>query len=70
MVRSAKDWKWSSYRATAALVKGPAWLATHWLLSQFAKTKNVAIKHYREFVKAGKNQPSPMDERIWAVMSL
>ncbi len=62
MVRSAKDWKWSSYRATAALTKGPKWLATHWLLSQFAKTKNVAIKHYREFVKAGKNQPSPMDE--------
>jgi len=28
-------------------------LATHWLLAQFAKTKNVAIRRYREFVKAG-----------------
>jgi len=62
MVRSAKDWKWSSYRATAALAETPKWLATHWLLSQFAKTKKVAIRRYREFVKAGKNQPSPMDE--------
>jgi putative transposase len=62
MVRSAKDWKWSSYRTTADLTKGPNWLATDWLLSQFAKTKKVAIRHYREFVKAGKNQPSPMDE--------
>jgi len=62
MVRSAKDWKWSSYRATALLAETPKWLATHWLLSQFAKTKNVAIRRYREFVKAGKNQPSPMAE--------
>jgi len=61
MVRSAKDWKWSSYRATAGLTETPNWLATHWLLSQFAKTKKVAIRRYREFVKAGKNQPSPMD---------
>jgi len=62
MVRSAKDWKWSSYRATALMAETPNWLATHWLLSQFAKTKKVAIRRYREFVKAGKNQPSPMDE--------
>lgn len=62
MVRCAKDWKWSSYRATALLAETPNWLATHWLLSQFAKTKKVAIRRYREFVKAGKNQPSPMAE--------
>lgn len=62
MVRSAKDWKWSSYRATVAQVDKPTWLNTDWILSQFAKTKKVAIKQYREFVKAGKNQPNPMEE--------
>ncbi len=54
--------KTGSGAATAALAEKPNWLATHWLLSQFAKTKNVAIRRYREFVKAGKNQPSPMAE--------
>jgi putative transposase len=62
MVRSAKDWKWSSYRATVGQSPQPAWLMTNWLLSQFAKTKGVAIKHFRGFVQAGKNQPSPMSE--------
>jgi putative transposase len=62
MVRSAKDWKWSSYRATVGQSPQPAWLMTNWLLSQFAKTKGVAIKHFRSFVQAGKNQPSPMSE--------
>ncbi len=62
MVRSAKDWKWSSYRATVAQAPKPEWLNTDWILSQFAKTKKVAIRHYREFVQAGKNQTNPMDE--------
>lgn len=26
MVRSARDWPWSSYRATAGFAQGPAWL--------------------------------------------
>ena len=59
MVRSAKDWRWSSYRATAGLAEGAACLTTDWVLGGFAKTKNIAKQRYRDFVKQGKGQPSP-----------
>ncbi len=58
MVRSVKDWPWSSYRATAGQSQPPDWLNTEWLLSALAKTKGVAAKRYRTFVAEGKNQPS------------
>ena len=28
MVRSARDWRWSNYRATAGMVAAPGWLDT------------------------------------------
>lgn len=59
MVRSAKDWPWSSYRATAGLAEGAACLTTDWVLGGFAKTKHIAQQRYREFVQQGKGQPSP-----------
>jgi REP-associated tyrosine transposase len=59
MVRSAKDWSWSSYRATSGQTKGPDWLSTDWLLSAFGRRKSNAMKLYRAFVSEGKNQPSP-----------
>jgi len=36
MVRSCKDWRWSSYRATAGLESSVPFLTTDWILSQFA----------------------------------
>lgn len=57
--RSAKDWKWSSYRATAGDSENEPWLTTEWVLAAFAKTKKVAQDRYREFVRQGKGQPSP-----------
>ena len=60
MVRSAKDWKWSSYRSTAGLIEQESWLSTDWLLSIFSKRRKQAQLSYREFVKQGRNQP-----RIW-----
>ena len=59
MVRSVKDWPWSSYRATAGYVKRAPCLTTEWVLAGFAKTKPVAQNRYREFVRQGKGQPSP-----------
>jgi len=59
MVRAAKDWPWSSYRATCGVAVSPGWLDTDWLLSAFAKTRKKAIERYREFVAQGKHQPSP-----------
>ncbi|MCW8825053.1 MAG: addiction module toxin RelE, partial [Gammaproteobacteria bacterium] len=62
MVRSARDWPWSSYRATTGQVEPPDWLMTDWVLSAFGKQKSVAINAYRAFVSEGKNQPSPWEE--------
>lgn len=59
MVRSAKDWRWSSYRATVGQVELPAWLQVDWLLAAFGKRRTKAIVAYRIFVSDGKNQPSP-----------
>jgi REP element-mobilizing transposase RayT len=59
MVRAAKDWPWSSYRATAGLGAGPGWLQTDWILSAFARRKGRAMQRYRAFVAEGKDQPSP-----------
>lgn len=58
MVRSAKDWPWSSYRATAGQVTPPKWLQVNWLLTSFGRNKSKAAKAYRGFVSDGKGQPS------------
>ena len=62
MVRAAKDWPWSSYRATADSAEAPAWLYTDWLLSAFAARRREAVQRYREFVAQGKGQPSPWQQ--------
>lgn len=62
MVRSAKDWPWSSYRATAGLAEAHPCLTTDWVLAGFAKTPNIAQQRYRDFVQQGKGQPSPWQE--------
>lgn len=59
MVRFAKDWPWSSYRATAGFVNCPPWLMIDWLLAGFAQRKSRAIEKYRAFVEGGKGQSSP-----------
>ncbi len=59
MVRAAKDWPWSSYRATTGQTNPQIWLHTDWILSAFAKRKKTAINRYKTFVAEGKDQPSP-----------
>jgi len=59
MVRSAKDWPWSSYRATAGLTEPADFLHVDWILSVFAKRKTLASQRYRAFVTEGKKQPKP-----------
>ena len=56
MVRSCKDWKWSSYRATAGLESAAAFLTTGWILSQFAQSPPKARRAYRRFVSAGRGE--------------
>ncbi len=60
MVRSAKGWSWSNYRATAGLVPVPGWLHVDWLLSCFGRRKKQAMHQYRDFVANGKGLPSPL----------
>ena len=59
MVRSARDWPWSSYRATAGFAPMPEWLTVDWLLSAFGRRRGLAMEAYRRFVSEGRNQPSP-----------
>lgn len=62
MARSAKDWPWSSYRASADLADCPTWLKTDWILSAFSDKRTEAIERYQVFVANGKNQPAPWEK--------
>jgi hypothetical protein len=64
MVRSAKDWPWSSYRATAGFNTRPKWLEVDWILSAFGKNKGRTQALYREYVSEGRNQPKPWDHLV------
>lgn len=52
MVRSARAWSWSSYRAMTGAEAAPAWLERDWLLGQFATQRRRAIERYVEFIDA------------------
>lgn len=61
MVRSAGDWPWSSYRATAGRGGTPVWLTVEWLLSAFGARIREAQLAYRRFVSAGRGHPAPWE---------
>jgi REP element-mobilizing transposase RayT/DNA-binding MarR family transcriptional regulator len=54
MARTARDWPWSSYRATAGIEVAPPLLATDSILEQFGPSKKKAQAAYRKFVSAGR----------------
>jgi putative transposase len=62
MARSVRDWRWSSYRATAGLVVAPEWLDINGLLVAFSKQKNKAMELYKQFVSEGKSKTSPWQQ--------
>jgi len=51
MVRSVRDWKWSSYRATAGQEASLSFLTVEWLLSRFSANPSEAVTPYRRFVQ-------------------
>jgi REP element-mobilizing transposase RayT len=61
MVRSAREWRWSSYRATAGQCDVPNWLHIDWILLGFSNSRSEAQARYRKFVAEGKKRPSPWD---------
>jgi REP element-mobilizing transposase RayT len=54
-----REWRWSSYRATAGLEAAPDFLTVDWILSQFGQKRRQAQMKYREFVADG------LDDRPW-----
>lgn len=62
MVRSAKDWPWSSYLATAGYTDNHPCLTTDWILAGFSEIKYEARQRYGDFVRAGLRQPSPWQQ--------
>jgi len=54
VVRSARDWPWSSYRATAGQTEAPDFLTIDWIQSQFGARRESAIRAYRRFVSQGR----------------
>lgn len=48
-----RQWRWSSYRATAGMVKTPMWLKVDWILGQFSTNRKNAVQQYRRFIAAG-----------------
>ena len=59
MVKHPRQWKWSSYRATAGEISAPGFLSTEWLLGQLHSRPDQAHRAYRQFVGDG------IDTRVW-----
>jgi len=55
MVRSAANWPWSSYAATAGLRNAEPWLEAGPTLEWFGRARGPARVAYRRFVAEGKN---------------
>jgi REP element-mobilizing transposase RayT len=68
MVRQVRDYRWSSYRASAGIEKAPAFLTCDWVLSQFGQHAGHARGAYREFVSEGIGGASPWDQLTGQVL--
>ena len=62
IVRSVKDWPWSSYRATAGFAAAHPWLQTDWILSAFGRRRKIARERYRKFIAESKDLSSPWSQ--------
>lgn len=66
--RSPNTYRWSSHRATAGAMKCPGWLATESVLSSFGKRLKENQTKYKEYVKAGVGEASPLEDRTHQVL--
>lgn len=55
MIKTAGQYRWSSYRSMIGRATTPEWLNRDWALSQFGKRVSNAQKHFVEFIRAGSN---------------
>jgi len=68
LTRSARDWRWCSYRATAGQVESPEFLTTDWILACFDEDREGAIHAYRRFVRAGRDTDVWQDLRAGCLL--
>jgi len=61
MVRSAREYRWSNYRATAGETERPAFLEVGWTLDRFGGRIGEAREAYRRFVAEGRGAASPLE---------
>ncbi|MCV6614657.1 MAG: transposase, partial [Cellvibrionaceae bacterium] len=61
LVRTAKDWPWSSYRATIGAASSPDFLSVEQVLAAFAARRAKAIERYANFVSQGQSEASPWE---------
>ena len=61
--KNYKDYKWSSYRALAGQVKSPGFLYRETVLSHFGKREKEAQRKYRDYIRQGLGEVSPLDQR-------
>ena len=66
MVKHPRDWKWSSYRATAGLERPEPWLEVDWILGQFGRDKLRAQKAYKTFVEDGIGKKESPWEKLFS----
>ena len=59
LVKSPKDWIWSSYRATCGMESSHSCLTVDWVLGQFNEARARAIRRFRAFVSDGVKAVSP-----------
>ena len=62
MVARPREWRWSSYRATAGHSPARAFEHRDWVLRQFGADRAAAARAYRRFVAGGIGQASPWDQ--------
>jgi len=62
MVKSPRQWRWSSHRAMLGVEGGPKWLLVEALLAQFARGLTAARERYERFVAQGMQAKAPWDE--------
>jgi putative transposase len=60
LVKSAREWAWSSYHWTVGEDAPPPWLNTDWLLSQFGLTRREAVGRYVQFVQQASGGDHPL----------
>jgi hypothetical protein len=53
MCRHPREWPWSSYAATAGLVKAPSFLNIDWTAELFGGDVNEGRRRFVEFVEDG-----------------